>query len=113
MSIIDMKLTEEEIKKQHQPSVLEDAPKYPYGLHLELNPEVVKKLGISDPPQVGDELVIMARVKVDNVGIRHGLDDQQNINIGLQITGLGFEDKEGEEKQESKMSANKFYSDEG
>jgi len=86
MSIVDMKLSDEEKKDMHKPSVLEDGPEYPFGLHLHLNPDVVRKLAISEPPDVGSEMVILAKVKVDNVGLEHGRDDMKKMNIGLQIT---------------------------
>lgn len=69
----------------------EKMPEYPYGLKLCLKEGSIKKLGIEKLPEVGSEMVIMAKVKVcerseeesENRGIERELE--------LQVMEMGIE----------------------
>lgn len=71
---------------QPKPNPIGMSEEYPYGLHLHLNEESIKKLGI-DLPELGASLVLKAKVKVTNVSKSENLYGTER-NIGLQITDM-------------------------
>lgn len=86
MALQDMSMTPAEAKEYNSPTAdAADAPKYPYGLCIDLNDDTLKKLGITSLPDVGTEGGMTAVVKVTRVSAY----DDQNGNeqcMGLQIT---------------------------
>ena len=73
---------------------------YPSGLNIYLNPETVKKLGITEAPKVGEEKMILAKVLCQSVSIDPNDDDTSELSISLQITEMEIKglDKEPEKK---------------
>jgi hypothetical protein len=69
-------------------------PDYPYGLCLTLQKEELAKLGITDLPEVGDEMEMDIRVKV--VGVRSSASEGNDASksVDLQITHIGGEEPE-------------------
>jgi hypothetical protein len=65
-----------------------DGPAYPYGLCLYLNTETLGKLGFTDPPAVGSELVLHAKVVVTSVGMDQQQDGDKQQRADLQITDM-------------------------
>jgi hypothetical protein len=65
-----------------------DGPAYPYGLELYLNDETLKKLGYTDPPAVGTELVLHAKVVVTSMGMDQQQDGDKNVRCNMQITDM-------------------------
>lgn len=90
-----MAISEKEKKENAAPSVLE-APLYPWGLRLNLDPESYKKLDIKRTPQVGDKMLMLAVVEVCSVSNEKKLDDQNHISVSLQITEMEIKKKEKE-----------------
>ncbi len=83
-----------------------DAPDYPYGLTITLNDAELKKLGIKELPEVGDEFHIYAVCEVTRVSAFAGKDQPDNRSIELQITDMGaMHEDEG-------SPASKLYPDE-
>lgn len=65
-----------------------DAPRYPYGLCICLSTESLAKLGITTLPEVGSELMVMAKVQVTSVGSSQQMDGDKSNNCDLQITDM-------------------------
>lgn len=99
-NLVEMRLSDEEKKNMHEHSVLADTPSYPYGLRIELDKNTVKKLGITDAPKVGSEMMIMAKVEVSNVNMTKMQGDEYNMSVSLQITSMGLAEENMEDMKE-------------
>jgi hypothetical protein len=71
----------------------EQEPRYPPGLMLMLDEPEVQKLGLEDP-QVGSTIPIEGTVQIVAVE-----SDERGRHLRLQVTSLGVESNEGEEKE--------------
>jgi hypothetical protein len=67
-----------------------NAPKYPYGLCLCLNDGSLQKLGITDLPPVGSELMVMAKTVVTSVRSSQQMDGDKESGVDLQITDMAL-----------------------
>jgi len=65
MPLKSMALTSKEQKSDAMPKM--EKQKYPYGLTMHLDEEVMSKLGLKDLPEVGTKLVLAAVVNVESV----------------------------------------------
>jgi hypothetical protein len=83
--MVSMKMSPAERSAPGSPTSILDAPSYPYGLAISLDNGTLKKLGIKDLPEVGEELMLMATVKVTSVSSSEGEGGSQK-NVSLQIT---------------------------
>jgi len=110
MALVDMKLSKKEVKKERDSFMGPESngPKYPWGLSLDLNDEVLEKLGVSAKDfKVGEDVVIKAKAKIKRLGSNEDEADKRE-SIDLQITHLEvvssdkFEEafKEASEKKE-------------
>jgi len=66
MSLVSTKLPKRK-ERDSQPEVAIDSPRFPYGLEITLEDEILKRLGISKLPRVGVELKIRAVGSVTSV----------------------------------------------
>lgn len=82
-----MKMSAEEAK-EYGPSVMADAPQYPYGLRLDLNNESLEKLGIDEMPAIGSKKMIYAMAEVVSVSANESKDGPPHRSVGLQITDM-------------------------
>lgn len=74
---------------------------YPYGLRLHLETDQLEQLGIDKLPDVGTEVMIVARAKVTSVNQGASEHDKKLFrNVGLQITDLGLKPAKEEKKTE-------------
>jgi hypothetical protein len=64
-----------------------DAPKYPYGLSISLNDDTLKKLGITELPNVGAKMKLVAVVEVCSTS-QYAEQDGVDKNVSLQITDM-------------------------
>lgn len=92
MAMKDMALTKAEAKEQEGsccPSEGDgdDLPKYPYGLTLYLNSEVLEKLGVSAPP-VGAKLVLTAEVVCTSYSKSQRQGGEASECADLQVTAM-------------------------
>lgn len=69
-----------------------DQPAYPYGLRLELDDDVLDKLGLGTLPKVGTTKMLMAQVDVVSVSESESAEGGPDKRLGLQITDLSLED---------------------
>ena len=79
-----------------------ETPEYPYGLSISLDDESMNKLGLGELPAVGDEMMVMAKVKVKSAGESEYEGEEKSRNVTLQITDMGL-------KEEEKRAADKMY----
>ena len=90
MAMVNMKMSSEESKEYTAvDSVSEpDAPRYPYGLCIDLDDGSMEKLGIKDLPAVGTEMTIMAKVVVKSVSSNQYEGGDAESRMSLQITDM-------------------------
>lgn len=67
--------------------------RYPYGLTLHLNKDVLKKLDMMKLPEVGSMLGLHALVEVTEVSLEENPNGSRDKSIRLQITDLILKDK--------------------
>lgn len=84
-------------------------PRFPYGLRITLDNEVLKKLDLPKLPEVGQMMGIHGVVEVVQVGIDNNNQGSRDKHIELQITDMVLQDKtsdarnnHGEELEENK-----------
>ena len=93
MEMKSMKMTKYESTEAVSPQKIE-GPRYPYGLNLRLENESIERLGIESLPKVGDEVMIIAKAKVESVSMSENSDKTKNRCVSLQITDMCIEDEE-------------------
>lgn len=90
----DMALTAEEAKAQYgdaccaPESDKDTGPKYPWGLGLWLDEAAMKKLGMEGLPQVGTDMMLVAKVRVTGVSSREREGGEKSETTDLQITAM-------------------------
>ena len=86
----DMKFTKAEKKSRYDVPVMSgNGEQYPWGLSITLDAQALKKLGISELPDAGDECEIMATGKVTRVS-QSASDDETTRSVEIQITHLSL-----------------------
>jgi len=80
------------------PVMLEE-PAYPWGLEVNLDNEGLDRLKVDPLPEVGETMLLMARVRVTRVSSTDNEAGGKQRNIALQITDMGLED--GGEKKDA------------
>ena len=85
--MVNMKMSTEEAKEQFSPSINE-GPRYPYGLSINLDDDALSKLGISDSVTVGDEVLITAKAMVTTKSGYQTLVGDAETSLTLQITDM-------------------------
>jgi hypothetical protein len=109
--VVDMARTDAEKKaaeKRVTEAVPSNGPDYPYVLCLNLGAEELKKLGIEDLPEVGDEMHLYAVAKVTRVSQSASEQGEDSKGVELQITHMGVME-EGDEDDEGMSPASKLY----
>ena len=89
MALTDMTLTKDEAKEEA--GLEQDLPRYPYGLCICLDDETMKKLGMTDLPPIGAEMMLTARVRVKSVQAYECQTDdgaEKEQHADLQITAM-------------------------
>lgn len=89
MALVNMQMSAEEAKEQTNPTP-EDAPKYPWGLSLDLDDDALAKLGITDLPAVGTQMSLQAVVTVTRTGAYQTQGAEMESCLGLQITDMAL-----------------------
>lgn len=89
MKLCSMKLPPEKTKHKIEPAKVE-APRYPWGLRLNLETEAIEKLGLEKLPQVGTVVTVMAKAKVVEVS-QTDMQNRKSRRLELQITDLGLD----------------------
>jgi hypothetical protein len=99
-------LTTSQEKREGSILSVEDKPSYPMGLRLELDEETVKKLGLSEMPDVGSFMHLLGKAEVIVVRKEEGRGDDHSFSMTLQLQDADLKP----EASHSKVS-NKLYGD--
>lgn len=85
--LTSMELSAAEAKQETSPEY--EAPKYPWGLCIDLDEDSLKKLGITALPEVGSNMSIIAKAEVQSASEsqRQG-DKEKRMSLSLQITDM-------------------------
>lgn len=90
MKLVSMAQKPSEAKEERAELAAEaKAPRFPYGLELTLNEEVLEKLGWKDLPKVGAKCTIEAKGVVTLVRNVEGK-NHSSMGVNIQITELGI-----------------------
>lgn len=102
IKMVDMARTPAEIKARNKPmDVVSSGEKYGYGLSICLDSDALKKLGVTDLPEVGDEFHIIAIGKVTSTS-KNASESNDSSRVEIQITNMAvMHEDEMEEKTES------------
>lgn len=100
MKLVDLKMSKADMKDDMCAPAAEANP-YPWGLKLDLDGDVLDKLGLDC--KVGDEIHIIAIAKCTSCS-ENATEDRQSRSIGLQITDMavGAEAMKMETKEPAK-----------
>lgn len=101
IEMIDMARSREEMEEDKAEtagavSAKYDPPKYPWGLCIRLDNDILSKLGLG-LPEVGDLIDLCATAKVTSVSSRD-TENGADSCVELQITHLGLEEEEEDEE---------------
>lgn len=101
--LVSMKETAAE-EKAEQASLDSPAPDYPYGLRLSLGRNELKKLGMKDLPEIGDEFEIVARGKVVSISQSESERGDGYKCADIQITEMSLTDPDEEAEPDGPMA---------
>lgn len=88
-TLISMEYTPSEAKKETIEAQENEAPKYPWGLSINLDEETLAKLGIDTLPEVGATMAIVARSEVSSASQYQDQGDKSpRKSLTLQITDM-------------------------
>lgn len=87
MAMVNMKMSTEVAKEWAEPTA-DDAPRYPYGLQLNLDDEALEKLGITQVPAVGTKMTLTAVVEVCSTSAYATQEGESEASVSLQITDM-------------------------
>lgn len=94
-----MKLPPSDSPEEMAESVAEQQ-QYPYGLRIDLNEDSLESLGMVTMPQVGQKMIVTARVEVCSVSEYANQGGDKNQSVCLQITDMDLApDKEKQDVQ--------------
>lgn len=102
--MISTKMSAEKAKEYADgPATASDAPAYSWGTTLCLDTELLQRLGITTPPEVGKEFMLTARCIVTGTSQRQQQDGDKDQSLDLQITDMDLAPGAG------KTDAEAFY----
>jgi hypothetical protein len=109
MKLVSMERTEAEKKAYAEPTkAAQQGPDYPWGLCLHLGKDELKKLGLKDLPQVGDEFHIYAVATVRSVSQSSSDTGSDSRSVELQVTEMSpLQEDEG--APAANKAASKLY----
>lgn len=98
MKLASMERTAKEKKAaEERMKPMEAGPDFPWGLSVNLGDAELKKVGIKELPEIGDQYTIVAIAKVTRVSA-NASEDSANRSVEFQITDLALEETEIEEE---------------
>lgn len=94
--MVSMKRTPADMRgdKMAGPSIESTAPDYPYGLCIHMDKDELDKLGITELPKVGTEMMFECKVKVTRISqsASEAADgSNEYTSVDFQITDIGIE----------------------
>lgn len=100
MAMINMKHSRSEAEKYVE-SEVDDEPKYPYGLCIQLHKDELEKLGLTTLPKVGAEMKIMAMAYVKSTSAYETQGEGKDMSVSLQITDMEIQSNQNERNNEA------------
>ena len=102
MSLTSMKLSKRKAKREI--AIDDSGPRFPHGLTLHLNEDVLEKLGIDSLPEIGSEMIVVGVGVVESASQhkRQGSDDR---SVNIQLTDIDVGPKEADESVEAAVDA--------
>jgi len=88
-TLINMAMSAEETREYTEPTPAE-APKYPWGLCINLDDDQLEKLGLTALPAVGTEIHIVAKGTVESVSSQDRQGGDAESNMSVQITDMAI-----------------------
>jgi hypothetical protein len=88
-TLINMQMSAEEAQEETQPKPA-DAPKYPWGLCIDLDDETIEKLGLSKLPDAGTEVHLVAKAVVSSTSQYDTQGGETESRMSLQITDMAI-----------------------
>lgn len=91
MAMVNMKMNASERKEYDSPELSSEQSEYPYGLCIRLDDDALKKLGMTELPAVGTEVMVMAKafVKSTSAYARNGEDGHRDVELQMTDIELG------------------------
>lgn len=87
--LVHLARTPAEIKQRNGPvAAMSDQPAYGYGLGLELGPDELDKLGVSEPPAAGTTMHATVQMHVRNSSSEVRADGKARPSVSLQVTHM-------------------------
>ena len=90
MGLVSMKVTKSEAKEKRMETSISEEPEYPWGLNIRLDNDSLDKLKVDNLPEVGKEIMVMAKCVVSDVSQNQSLDGEKRRNVSLQITDMAL-----------------------
>lgn len=90
-TLISMAYTKAEAKAEAEKYTtpdLDSQPEYPWGLSISLEDDELSKLGMDGLPEVGAEMELLVRVKVQRASQTQMASGETERCVGLQITAM-------------------------
>lgn len=88
MALVSMKMSASERKEYANETIASDAPSYPWGLCIHLDDDALNKLGLTEMPAVGTELMVMAKVVVKGTSAHARDGEMDHRSVEMQITDM-------------------------
>lgn len=95
MPMISTKMSPAEAKSYYEPTA-GDAPAYSYGTCLNLDTELLERLGMATPPAVGTEFTLTAKVVVTAARSSQEQDGDKRASSEMQITDMELNEASAE-----------------
>jgi hypothetical protein len=98
MALKDLAYTKAEQKERNSPKGVNigypgSSERYPYGLRIDLNNDVMQKLGLKSLPKTGTEVYLTACAKVVSTAV-NDRDGKTEKRMELQITSMEIDEEE-------------------
>ncbi len=87
-TLVNMEMSKEEVKEYQEGPSPSEAPKYPWGLCIQLNDDSLKKLGLDKLPSAGTEVALVAKAQVTRVSENQTQSGDSEASLELQITHM-------------------------
>ncbi len=88
--LVSMKMSKSETEAKYAVPTESEGPRYPYGLCLHLDDDVMKKLAMKKLPEVGKQVRVIAYADVTSVSEHESLIGGSRQSVELQITDLAL-----------------------
>lgn len=86
--MVNMKMSADERKEYLGEATASEGPTYPYGLCINLDDDALKKLGLTEMPAVGTEVMVMAKAVVKGTSAHARDGEMDHRSVEMQITDM-------------------------